>query len=597
MKRSFLFLLILITTIALRCQNSIPPTAGDGSQANPYQIESLENLFWIYCSDEHWDKEFIQTEDIDAGETKNWFVGIGWLAIGVYVGAQSPDNMPFTGSYDGQGYTISNLHLNQPEENYTGLFGYTENAGIRNVVLTGVSVSAYRCVGAIAGILFSGSVMENCRVSGYVSGYDYVGGIIGWAANATITDCSADCEVSANDSVGGLAGFALNSDINGCSTTCTVTGVDNIGGLIGYEIDSVFDKCVTDAQVNGSNRGGGMIGYDDNGLFTDCSSTSTVDCETCSGGLFGDARSSDIINCYCLSQVEGGTSIGGMVGYCSNASVEFCHSDGSVSSSIERAGGMVGYSISSNFTQCYSTPDVSGYNYSGGFIGSASYCDVQDCYSIGNVQGNNSVAGFIGSAYNVRIGNCYSVGSVTGEDNLGGLVGFVELSPVEFSYWDVETSGIATSSAGEGRTTEEMTWPHGDITYLGWDFDSIWCADTGFELNNGYPVLLYTVAADDDQNIAPELAAAQLHQNYPNPFNPSTTIGYSLNQGGAVEITVYNLKGQKVCTLVDAKMPAGFHEAVWDGEDSYGKQSSSGVYFYRMQTSDCQMTRKMLLLK
>ncbi|MBL7149962.1 MAG: T9SS type A sorting domain-containing protein [Candidatus Cloacimonetes bacterium] len=85
--------------------------------------------------------------------------------------------------------------------------------------------------------------------------------------------------------------------------------------------------------------------------------------------------------------------------------------------------------------------------------------------------------------------------------------------------------------------------------------------------------------------------------NYPNPFNPSTTILFDLPQDSKVKITIYNIKGQKVKTLVNEVLPAGEHSIVWNGRDSNGKQVGSGIYFYKLIAGDFQKVRKMLLLK
>lgn len=88
-----------------------------------------------------------------------------------------------------------------------------------------------------------------------------------------------------------------------------------------------------------------------------------------------------------------------------------------------------------------------------------------------------------------------------------------------------------------------------------------------------------------------------LANNYPNPFNPTTTIKYGLMADGKVSIIMYNIKGQKVKTLVNESQKAGHHTIVWDGKDDYGKQVASGVYFYRMITDKFSETKKALLLK
>jgi len=88
-----------------------------------------------------------------------------------------------------------------------------------------------------------------------------------------------------------------------------------------------------------------------------------------------------------------------------------------------------------------------------------------------------------------------------------------------------------------------------------------------------------------------------LHQNYPNPFNPSTTIAYSLQQAGEVEIKIFDLQGRKVRSLVRANQPAGEYSVVWDGRDAAGQAVSSGTYFYQIEAGEFQSTRRMLLLR
>jgi hypothetical protein len=83
-----------------------------------------------------------------------------------------------------------------------------------------------------------------------------------------------------------------------------------------------------------------------------------------------------------------------------------------------------------------------------------------------------------------------------------------------------------------------------------------------------------------------------LAQNYPNPFNPATQIEFGLPAPSRVELTVYNVLGQTVATLVNGDMPAGNHTITWDGSSV-----SSGVYFYRLTTNGFVETKKMMLLK
>jgi len=88
-----------------------------------------------------------------------------------------------------------------------------------------------------------------------------------------------------------------------------------------------------------------------------------------------------------------------------------------------------------------------------------------------------------------------------------------------------------------------------------------------------------------------------LSQNYPNPFNPLTSIEYSLARGSQVELSIYNVVGERVRVLVDERQRAGVYRATWDGKDGAGNEVASGVYFYRLVAGDHTFNRKMLLVK
>ena len=88
-----------------------------------------------------------------------------------------------------------------------------------------------------------------------------------------------------------------------------------------------------------------------------------------------------------------------------------------------------------------------------------------------------------------------------------------------------------------------------------------------------------------------------LKQNFPNPFNPVTTITFSVPERGRAVLSVYNVKGELVQTLVDDIVDAGEVSVTWGATDMYGRQISSGVYFYRLQVGDLEMSRKMILLR
>lgn len=99
-----------------------------------------------------------------------------------------------------------------------------------------------------------------------------------------------------------------------------------------------------------------------------------------------------------------------------------------------------------------------------------------------------------------------------------------------------------------------------------------------------------------DQN--KRVTTFSLSQNYPNPFNPETTIQYQLPQTGNVTLSIFNLLGQEVRTLVHEHQTAGSYSIVWDGKNDIGELVTSGMYFYKLQVGESFLvTRKMLLLK
>ncbi len=99
---------------------------------------------------------------------------------------------------------------------------------------------------------------------------------------------------------------------------------------------------------------------------------------------------------------------------------------------------------------------------------------------------------------------------------------------------------------------------------------------------------------EGDGTVAKKFA---LEQNFPNPFNPETTIRYELGKASNVKITVYNITGQQVKTLVNGKQAAGKHTVVWNGLDDSGNRVASGLYFVRMKAENFAQVRKMTLIR
>ena len=88
-----------------------------------------------------------------------------------------------------------------------------------------------------------------------------------------------------------------------------------------------------------------------------------------------------------------------------------------------------------------------------------------------------------------------------------------------------------------------------------------------------------------------------MHSNYPNPFNPITRIDYDISQESFVTLTIYDILGREVITLINQQLIPGYYSLNWNGQDMFGISVSAGVYFYQIQAREFVKTRKMILLK
>jgi len=125
---------------------------------------------------------------------------------------------------------------------------------------------------------------------------------------------------------------------------------------------------------------------------------------------------------------------------------------------------------------------------------------------------------------------------------------------------------------------------------------------TGYDENHmvgqiTVPVTMIVNALGVDDDMADLPTEFGLSQNYPNPFNPTTEINFALPENAHVNIEVFNVLGQKVRTLVDTDMEAGYQKVTWNGRDDQGAGVSSGIYLYRMKAGDQVFTKKMMMLK
>jgi len=99
------------------------------------------------------------------------------------------------------------------------------------------------------------------------------------------------------------------------------------------------------------------------------------------------------------------------------------------------------------------------------------------------------------------------------------------------------------------------------------------------------------------ENHLPSVSNVKIHQNFPNPFNPVTTLRYDLPENSLVNITIYDMMGREVKTLINQTQDAGYRSVVWDATNNYGNPVSAGIYLYQILAGDYLSTKKMVLLK
>jgi hypothetical protein len=199
-------------------------SGGNGSAADPYLVATAEQLNNVRY---HLRSHFKQTEDIDLSITP-WNLGEGWHPIG------NQQEESFRGLYDGNGRVISGLTINRTEESGIGLFGYIENAVIRNMSLKQVNISASAQAGAITGILGEKAIIETSYSTGTIKADSIAGGIAGMISHSAVIRNSYSHAMSEGQKmVGGLAGLNNYGVIENSFSTGRVTGSNEAGGLVG----------------------------------------------------------------------------------------------------------------------------------------------------------------------------------------------------------------------------------------------------------------------------------------------------------------------------------------------------------------------------
>jgi filamentous hemagglutinin family protein len=324
---------------------------GDGSANAPYQITDVYGLQGLGSpSGSLLGTSSVLVTNIDANGTSDWNSGAGFQPIG------SANTASFTGTLDGQGYTIDHLFVFSTDSE-VGLFAtLAYGAVINHLDLTNVNISGAGNVGALAGVS-NGGIAVSVNVSGSVTG--------------------------TGDDVGSLIG-SNDGNLNLISSSVTVTGPDNVGGLVGYNNSEVDNSVSTGAVIASGSSVGGLAGFDDS--------------------------SSQIIDSYNSGTVTAsGVNVGGLAGY-NRGLIDESYNSGAVTGSGGSVGGVAGENddITGSITEvlnCYNIGSVTGTgsNAVGGVVGE-NFGTIVNSYNSGLLSGSTSLGGV----------TVYNSGTVTG---------------------------------------------------------------------------------------------------------------------------------------------------------------------------------------
>lgn len=435
---------------------------------------------------------YILGRDIDASQTKDWTLhgAKGFIPIG------ASERSAFEGSIDGDGHTITGLHIEFSGNDGIGLFGVVgEHGVIRNMKLARATVKGGpgdALLGTLAG-LNKGTVVD-VSVEGEIlferPSHDgkrgaHIGGLVG-LNEGTIENASTGIVLTSQEAAGGLVGLnAVGGEIRGSDSKAQVFGfdLDPLGGLVAINEGVIDDShTLSGAKVIATRADKGWV--------------SQV------GGLVGENKG-EIKFSTAAATVEGYSDVGGLVGR-NGGRIEDSASSGAVTGYNTALGGLVGMNKGGDalIARSYSTGSVFGkVSYiddragdpvmnMGGLVGTNQEgAKIVDSYSTASLDGDTSLGGVGGLAGTNAQGTTsnkgvietsYSTGALPvnrGHDDVGGLVGG-HLGHgggnVLDSFWDTEASGTSRTApgAGTGKTRDEMKDPQ-TFKSAGW-IDDVW---------------------------------------------------------------------------------------------------------------------------
>lgn len=427
-----------------------------------YQISNADELYWFadYVNSGHTSANAVLTKNIvvnsgTLSSTTNSSLVRTWTPIG-----NKNLNASYSGTFDGKGYSIKGLYLNDKSSNYIGLFGSTYYANIKNVTVSNSYISAGYGLGAIVGV-DNYSTITNCHnLSTTIKAEEnsHVGGIVGDTTGSTISNCTNSGSVSGYYYyIGGIAGIITNSTIENCSNTgdITCTGWREVGGIVGL-ISSVSSvtNCTNSGTVKnvGMEAGGiaGAIGGSGIAKISLCTNTASVIADGSeAAGIVADSYGAEIVNCF---------------------------NSGKIESKSTYAGGIVANAVQSTITaNCLNVGSVSdtGSVYAGSICGrNNSGCGVARCYSLTSTP--------IGINEGVNGG---AVRTVTADELHNGSIAYFLRAGVSFKINDTSYSFSGSAWGQDLLYADPNPTLNSRRIYYGYD-----CTGSSTKVYSNYPL-------------------------------------------------------------------------------------------------------------
>ena len=475
---------------------------GDGSSSNPYIITDSHEL---QAMQEDLSGYYVLGNNIEASGTQQWNGGNGFIPVGT--------SSQFTGSLDGQGYTIRGLYIDDASSQRIGLFSTINGATIQNIGLSNTIITGQKNVGSLVGVSDS-STVQDITVSGQVTSTgDNAGLLAGYSYN-DINNVEADGAIQATNYAGGAIGVLQGAGVEDVTVSATVNGEQGIGGVIGFGFevgnikDVAFDGTVQsstdwaggitgvqktgsieDAQIDGTITSGGSAGgatsilYGGSGYLKDIVNNADITGQKAVGGITGQINTDILLrDSYNKGEIDGYDGVGGVTGFSEGGLVEKSYNTGSVTGNFV-VGGVVGQSRNTGgiplINNSYNVGSVTGGDETGGVAG---WTDgiVENTYNLGSINGDKRVGGVIGDSEGT-VETSYSTGEVSGSSNVGGAIGATEGSGTNTNvYWDTQASTQSSSDGGTGLTTNQMQGSNAETNMTGFDFTNTWITTSSY---------------------------------------------------------------------------------------------------------------------